>query len=302
MTWDMGRLTFDMKRLSQCQMSNIPCPMSYLFVITLNGALLARGLNFVVIQTDNGPENFFRVLAQQGGAPSIRWRIRQFDRVANSQILSAFRVVNLYYRPGLPKGWLLGDLFHREDRTAGYVLLIKNVHDLHLCLGHGPLFDFCKHEIQLGQARFRCVELRILQPVLVTDDPGQRRKGLRLGNDIVVSVRLGFPALAADNTTGVTSSGGVTRSRRCVAEFAVGVLRILFERAMSESLLVPKLHTAEIQHGILHGASHALSPAALLAMKQGSQNAGDQMDAGSGIADLGTGHHRETTNLARSRG
>ena len=71
---------------------------------------------------------------------------------------------------------------------------------------------------------------------------------------------------------------------------------------MSESLLVPKLHAAEIQHGILHCASHALSPAALLAVKQGSQNAGNQMDTGSGIADLGAGYHRETADLTGSRG
>ena len=55
----------------------------------LDRALLARGLDFVVIQAEDGPENFFGVLAEQRRAPDVRRRIRQLDRIADGQILAA---------------------------------------------------------------------------------------------------------------------------------------------------------------------------------------------------------------------
>ena len=126
-------------------------------------------------------------------------------------------------------------------------------------------------------------------------------KSLRLGDHINVSVRIGLPSFASDDPARVASAGGIAGARHGVAEFAVGVLRILFERAVGEPLLVAKLHAAEVQHRILHRARHSLAPAALLAMKQGRQDARYQMDAGAGIADLGAGHHRETVDLTGGR-
>src|SRR5215813_7113031 len=203
----------------------------------------------------------------------------------------------------LAQGRLLRDLPHRENWAAGYIHLVEGCHYLHLGQSHRPLFNFGEHKVQLWKARFGCVEFRVVQPFRMADNLGQRRKSLRLRDHIFISVRIGFPTLASNDPAWMTSSGSIARPRRSRAEFAVGILRIFLEDAgTGEPLLVPKLHATEVQYGILHRDGHALSLAALLAMKQGGKDSSYEMNAGAGIADLCARNHRETIYLTGSRG
>src|SRR5205085_12169313 len=118
--------------------------------------------------------------------------------------------------------------------------------------GHRPLLDFGKHEIQFGETSLGRVEFRILQPVRMADNLGECWKGLCLSNHVLIGVGISLPALASDDPARVASSRSITGAGHGGAEFAVGVLRIFFEWAMGEPLLVTQLYTAEIQYGILH--------------------------------------------------
>jgi hypothetical protein len=60
---------------------------------------------------------------------------------------------------GCAEGRLLGNLFHRENRTARYVYLIEDVHDLHLRLGHGPFLDFGEDVHESGKPCIGRVEV-----------------------------------------------------------------------------------------------------------------------------------------------
>src|ERR1700730_13479317 len=204
---------------------------------------------------------------------------------------------------GLAQRRLLRDLLHRENWAAGYIHRIEGGHDLHLVQGHRPLFNFSEHKVQLWKPRFGCIEFRVFQPFRMADNLGQRRKSLCLSYHIFIGVRIGFPTLASDDPTRMTSSGSIARPRNGRAELAVRILRIFLEHAgTGEPLLVSKLHATEVQHGILHRDAHALSLAALFAMKQGGKDSRYEMNAGAGIADLGARNHRETVDLTGSRG
>src|SRR5262249_29414723 len=56
---------------------------------------------------------------------------------------------------------------------------------------------------------------------------------------------------------------------------------------MLEALLVAHLHAGEVQHTVLHGAGDALALAGHAAMIKSRDDAKRQMQAGTGIADLG---------------
>src|SRR5262249_43380151 len=137
-------------------------------------------------------------------------------------------------------------------------------------------------------------------PILVTNDLGQCWKCLGLGDDIDVGIRIGLPALASNNPAGMASTRSVAGTRHGRTEFTVGILRIFFQRAMRESLLITKFHAAEIQDAVLHRAAYALATAGFFALKQGGEDAGNQMDTRAGIANLSTGHHRKSVDLPSS--
>ena len=84
------------------------------------------------------------------------------------------------------------------------------------------------------------------------------------------------------------ASAGVAGAAR-VAESSVGILGILFERTVGEPLLVAQLHATEVQDGILHAQSLADLGRSFHAGRS-SEDSGNKVDAGTGIADLGAGH------------
>ena len=153
-------------------------------------------------------------------------------------------MVDLDHGPGLAEGLLLGQFLHRKDRAVGHIEGIEGGHHIHLVHGHGPLLDFRKDLIQFVEARLGAVVFRIIEPILMPDDPGQCRKGSGLSDHVNVSVGIGLPAFASDDRAWVAPSGGIARTGYGIAETAVEELRIFLERAAGEPLLVTQLHAA----------------------------------------------------------
>ena len=117
------------------------------------------------------------MFAQERRASDYCRRIRQLDRITYRQILSTFGMVDLDHGAGVAEGLLLGQFLHRKDRAVGHIEGIERGHHIHLVHGHGPLLDFRKDLIQFVEARLGGVVFRIIEPILMPDDPGQCRKG-----------------------------------------------------------------------------------------------------------------------------
>ena len=115
-------------------------------------------------------------------------------------------MIDLDNGTGCSKRRLPRQLFHAEYRTAGDVEWVEDVHNLELGLGLSPLLNFLKDFIELRQAGFRSRPFRILQSIFVTYGLGQCRERCRLSNYIAVSIRVGFPAFASHNPTGLAST------------------------------------------------------------------------------------------------
>ena len=200
---------------------------------------------------------------------------------------------------GLTEGGLRGQLLHRQDRSARHVQRVERRHDLHLGHRHRPLLDLREDVVETRQARFGRVEVRIVEPLGVPDHLGERGERLQLGDDVGVGVGIGLPALALDDPPGMTAARRVAGARDRLAELAIRILRVFLQRTVGEPLLIAELHAAEVEHRVLHRARDALAAAALLALDQGGQDAGDQVDAGPRIADLRAGHQRHAIDLTR---
>src|SRR5262249_34848794 len=155
--------------------------------------------------------------------------------------------------------------------------------------------DFVEHLVQPWKACLRCVVVRIGEPVLVANDFCQDGECLCLRDHVNVRVRIRLPALASDDPAWMASSRGIAGPRHGGTELAIGILRIFLEWTVSEALLVAQFHPAKVQHTILHRACDALTAPGFLALKQCSQNARYEVDAGTRVADLSAGHHRETS-------
>src|SRR6266700_7821622 len=80
-----------------------------------NRALLPGSLNILVSEAEKPAKHFFGVLAEKRRTLNVGRRIRQFDWIADGQILPALRLIDFDNRPGLPERRLLGQFFHRED-------------------------------------------------------------------------------------------------------------------------------------------------------------------------------------------
>src|SRR5271156_4960615 len=159
-------------------------------------------------------------------------------------------MIDLDHSAGRAQRLLLGYLLHRQDRAHRNVLLVANVHDLELGHGLGPLLDGVEDMPQPRQPRWRRRIIRIGLPFR------------RLGDEINVSVGIALPALALENPARLAAAGIIAGPRRCLAERnTFAMLAVFGEWAMSEPLLVAQFHAREIEHAILHGAEHFLTPA-----------------------------------------
>src|SRR6266542_6476785 len=158
-------------------------------------------------------EHLLRVLAQQRRARHLGRAVRHLDRIADRQILAALRVIDLDDGSGLAQRRLLGDLFHRQNWTAGNVVLVEHVHRLELVLGLGPLLDLPEDLHQMRQARLGRRVARIGQPLLLADHLADVLPDRRLRDEVDVGVRIRLPAFALEDPPGLSATGCVAGAR-----------------------------------------------------------------------------------------
>ena len=75
----------------------------------------------------------------------------------------------------------------------------------------------------------------------------------------------------------------------------MGILWILFQITNTiQTLLVAQLHTAQVQYGVLHRASHLLATASFLTVHEGSQNTNRQVHTSITVAQSSSRYGRRT--------
>ena len=147
--------------------------------------------------------------------------------------LPARRVIDLDDGAGRAQRRLLGDLLHRQDRPDRDVVLVADLHDLELGLGHGPLLDGVEDLLQPRQPRRRRGVIRIGLPFRLADEIADRAPHRRLGDEIDVGVGIGLPAFALEDPARLAAAGIVAGARRRLAERnAFAVLAVFGERAV----------------------------------------------------------------------
>src|SRR5688572_4085215 len=242
------------------------------------------------------------VLAQERRALHLGRAVRHLDRVAHRQVLASRGVVDLDDGSRRPKRRLLGDLLHRQDRTARDVVLVEDVHRLELGLRLRPLLDLAEDLHQVRQPRLGRRVARIGEPFGLADDLADVLPDRRLRDEVDVRVRVGLPALALQDPAGLSAARRVAGARHGVEELAVRVLRVLLHHVRAvESLLVAKLHAAQVEHAVLHRREHLLSAACRLALVERSDDAQRQVQPGAAVADLRARHQRRAVVEAGRR-
>ena len=115
---------------------------------------------------------------------------------------------------------------------------------------------------------------------------------MALNGEVNVGVRVGFPTLALQNPAGLTATASVTATRHHVRKRLVRVLWILFQVAeFFQTQLVAHFDAAQVEHGVLHGYSHFLTFAGLLATDVSCQDANRQVHAGVAVAQGRSRNH-----------
>src|SRR5436190_1773822 len=247
-------------------------------------------------------ENFFGMLAEQRRAFYFGDRVRHLDRIADSQILAAFGVIDFDHSAGLAQRRLLGDLLHREDRPNRDVNAVADVHDLEFALGHGPLLDSIEDVAQPRQARRRGGIVGIALPLRLADEIADRAPYRRLGDEIDVGVGIVLPTLAFEDPAGLAAAGVVAGARhRRPERDAFPVLAVFGERAVRQALLIAQLDAGEVEHAVLHGAEHALPAAGTDALIERAHDAEGEVQPGAAVADLRAGDERRAVAEAGGR-
>ena len=143
----------------------------------------------------------------------------------------------------------------------------------------------------------------VANPVFLANHFAHRRPHRRLGDEINIGVRVGFPALALQDGAGLTAARCIAGTRDRIAKRRIGVLRVFVHGAGAfQALLVAQLHAAEVEHRVLHGGQHFLPASAAVALKQRGHNAQSQVQAGARVANLRAGYQGGAVVKAGGRG
>src|SRR6266478_5469086 len=126
----------------------------------------------------------------------------------------------------------------------------------------------------------------ILRPFWLADRLAGRLPVLLLDCEVIVGVRVGFPALALEDPAGLSAAACVSAARDSIGELPVRILRVFFEVANTvHAFLIPQLDAAQIQHCVLHRHGHFLALAGLRTADQSGQDADRQVHARVAVAE-----------------
>ena len=283
-----------------------PLGRDYSAAIGLRSADRAALLDFADparIVAQNVAQDLLRMLAKKRRARHVGRAIRQFDRIADGEIFSPRRMIDLDHRAGGAQRLILGKFLHGKDGADRDIDGIAEIHHLELGLGHRPLLDAREDSVQLRQAsRGSCV-FGIGLPGRFANEVADFLPHRRLGDEIDVRVGVLLPALAFQDAAGLAAAGIVAGARHGRAEGnALAELAVFLQRSVREPLLVAQFHAREVQHAVLHRAGDPLPPAGLRTLIKRGHDAEREMQPGTGIADLCAGDQRRAVAEAGGRG
>src|SRR5260370_841664 len=193
------------------------------------------------------------MFAEQGRALHLGRAIRHLDGIADREVFAALGMIDLDHGAGGAQRLIFGELLHRQDRPAGDVVPVENLHRLEFGLRHGPLLDAREDFVEPRQARRRLGVIGMGLPAGLADDIANLLPHWRLGDEADVGVGIGLPALALQNPARLAAPGIITPPRHRFAEWnAPTILPVFFHRAVGEALLVAQFYTRKIQYAVLH--------------------------------------------------
>ena len=135
-------------------------------------------------------------------------------------------------------------------------------------------------------ARLGSGVFRILRPFRLADRLAGPFPVLLLDGEVDVGVRVGFPALALEDPSGLSAAACVSAARDSIGELPVRILRVFFEIAETvQAFLIPQLDAAQVQHSVLHRYGHFLALAGLRTADQSRQDADREVHAGIAVAE-----------------
>src|ERR1700723_586575 len=114
----------------------------------------AQRRDFFAAQAKLG-QHLVRVLPQQRRALDLGGAVGHLDRVADRQVFDAGRMIDLDDGAAGAQRGFSSQFLHRQDRTAGNVVLVELGHGLEFGFGHGPAFDRGEDLHQARQPRVR---------------------------------------------------------------------------------------------------------------------------------------------------
>ena len=211
-------------------------------------------------------------------------------------------MIDLDDRAGGAQAFVLGDFLHGQDWANRNVLRVTDIHDLVLGLGHRPGFDRIEDLVQLVQPFWRRGIALGLFPLGTPNRVADLLPDGRLRDEIRVGVRIGFPTLALQYAPRLATATVVAGPRCCIAERdAFAELAVFLQRPCIQALLIAQLDPAKVQNPVLHRRQNLLATSGLFALEQRGHDPQRQVQAGTAVTDLGTGHHRHAIQIARRR-
>src|SRR5258707_10662603 len=212
-------------RHARYQVSNFECRIGWNYLprrVELPRWLERAGIVYlrhvVIGEAQNLPQDLVGMFAEQRRARDLGRAVRHLDGIADREIFAALGMIDLDHGAGGAQRLILDQFLHRQDRTAGDVVLVENVHRLELGLGHGPLLDAGEDFIQPRQPGRRLGVVGVGLPAGFADDVANFLPDRRLGDEIDVGVRIGLPALALQDAARLTAAGIIAGARHRVAE------------------------------------------------------------------------------------
>src|SRR6185312_3350425 len=97
----------------------------------------------------------------------------------------------------------------RQDRAAGDVVFVQDIHGLELGLGHGPLFDRVEDVPQSRQPGGGLGVVRVGDPFRLADDVADRLPYRGLGDEVNIGVRVRLPSLAFQDPARLAAAGRI---------------------------------------------------------------------------------------------